>query len=60
MLLGVVLENNYIAVQCGTFNIVMASLVSLCPLQPYVLNIPCVEAVKIVLAKVYVELCRSC
>jgi len=60
MLLGVVLENNDTSVQLGTFYIVMTSLVILCPLQPYLLNIPCAEDVRIVLTKVYVELYRSC
>ena len=54
MLLGVVLENNDTSGQWGTFNIVMTSLVILCPLQPYLLNIPCVESVEIVLTKVCV------
>jgi hypothetical protein len=60
MLLGIVLQNNDTLVQLGTFNIVMTSLVIWCPLQPYLLNILCVEAVKIMLTKVYVELHRSC
>jgi hypothetical protein len=60
MLLGVVLENSDTSVQGGTIYIVMTSLVILCPLQPYLLNIPCVEAVEIVLTKVYLELYRSC
>jgi len=38
----------------------MTLLVIVCPLQPYLLNISCTEAVKIVLTQVYVELYRCC
>jgi len=37
----------------------MTSLVILCPLQPYLFDIPCAEGVKIVLTKVCVCVCGT-